>query len=152
MIIDKIENIKKYKGLSENLDRAIESIVKKEYLQGKPGKNIIYDNEVFFNYDIVNTREEKDSFYEIHKKYIDIQIPINSDENYGFSFSVDGMEVKEAYNVEKDYAFYNGKVENKVKLTSKDFIIFFQEEPHMPLLMVDNKKKIQKVIYKIKIK
>ncbi|MFA6708285.1 MAG: YhcH/YjgK/YiaL family protein [Fusobacterium sp.] len=151
MITDKIENIVKYKGLNENLDRAIESIMKKEYLQGKPGKNII-DDEVFFNYDIGNTREEKDSFYEIHKKYIDIQIPINSDENYGFSFSVDKMEIKEVYNVEKDYAFYNGKVENKVRLTTKDFIIFFQEEPHMPLLTVDNKKEIQKVIYKIKIK
>lgn len=151
MITDKIENIWKYKGLNKNLDRAIESIMKKEYLQGKPGKNII-DEDIFFNYDIGNTREEKDSFYEIHKKYIDIQIPINSDENYGFSFSIDKMKIREVYNVEKDYAFYNGKAENKVRLTTKDFIIFFQEEPHMPLLMVDNKKEIQKVIYKIKIK
>lgn len=152
MIIGKLKDIEQYKGLSENLDRAIESIKNKEYLCGNPGKNIIYKDEVFFNHRIVNTREEKDSFYEIHKKYIDIQIPIDNDENYAFSFSIDGMDMKEMYNDEKDYAFYNGDIKNKVRLTSEDFIIFFTEEPHMPLLMVDVKKKIQKVIYKIKIK
>ncbi|MDP0494030.1 MAG: YhcH/YjgK/YiaL family protein [Fusobacterium sp. JB021] len=152
MIIGKLKEIERYKGLNKNLDKAIASIENKEYLKGKLGKNLIDGEEVFFNYDIVTTKEEKESVYEIHKKYMDIQIPIDNDENYSFSFSVENLKILENYNEEKDYAFYNGKIENKIKLTPEDFIIFFPEEPHMPLLMVENKKEIKKAIYKIKIK
>ncbi|MFK4785724.1 YhcH/YjgK/YiaL family protein [Fusobacterium sp. MFO224] len=152
MIIGKLIEIEKYKGLNENLDRAIESIKNREYLNGTLGKNIIDGEEVFFNYDIAQTKEESESMYEIHKKYMDIQISIDNNENYAFSLCTKEMEIEENYNEQKDYAFYRGKVENKVKLTPEDFIIFFPEEPHMPLLMVENKKKIKKAIYKIKIK
>lgn len=150
MIIGKLKEIEKYKGISKNLDLAIESIEKREYLKGNLGRNEILNEEVFFVCDKVSTREEKNCLFETHKKYIDIQIPIDSEENYGVDLSVDEMELKEAYNEEKDYSFYLGEIKNKIKLTPLDFILFLPGEPHIPLLMTDRKKEIKKVIYKIK--
>jgi beta-galactosidase beta subunit len=47
MIAGKIKNINMYKGISKNLDKAIDSIIKGEFLGKEPGKYKIDEENVF---------------------------------------------------------------------------------------------------------
>ena len=48
MIYAELKNIKTYKGISKNLDKAIDFIVGKKYLNANFGKNIIKKCKVSF--------------------------------------------------------------------------------------------------------
>ena len=75
MIYDELKNIKTYKGINKNLDKAIDFIVEKKYLNADFGKNIVDDDKIYFDYpETVSTRENIDLELEYHKKYIDINI------------------------------------------------------------------------------
>ena len=47
MIYAELKNIKTYKGISKNLDKAIDFIVGKKYLNANFGKNIIDGDAVY---------------------------------------------------------------------------------------------------------
>ena len=61
MIYDELKNIKTYKGINKNLDKAIDFIVEKKYLDADFGKNIVDDDKIYFDYpETVSTRENID--------------------------------------------------------------------------------------------
>ena len=81
MIYDELKNIKTYKGINKNLDKAIDFIVEKKYLNADFGKNIVDDDKIYFDYpETVSTRENIDLELEYHKKYIDIHIVLEDEE------------------------------------------------------------------------
>ena len=151
MIYGEIKDLNQYKGISKNLDKAIEYILNEEYKKGIPGKNIIDGDNLYFNYpDCAITKEVKEGFLEGHKKYIDIHIVISGEENLGYTPRSE-VKVKKEYDSEKDYDHLDGEIEVIYKMTKDRFILFFPLEPHMPCLKVGEKKKIKKAVYKIKI-
>ena len=86
MIYDELKNIKTYKGINKNLDKAIDFIVEKKYLNADFGKNIVDDDKIYFDYpETVSTRENIDLELEYHKKYIDIHIVLEEEEIIGYA-------------------------------------------------------------------
>ena len=58
------------------------------------------------------------------------------------------------YNKEKDVEFLKPKINdntNYVNVKAGDFVIFYPNDVHAPMLAVDTKEEIKKVIIKIKI-
>ena len=150
MIYDELKNIKTYKGINKNLDKAIDFIVKKKYLNADFGKNIVDDDKIYFDYpETVSTRENIDLELEYHKKYIDIHIVLEEEEIIGYAPFEDCIETQK-YNIEKDIAFMKGKNQAEFMLNGTNFLIVFPNEPHLPLLSVEKIKKIKKVVFKIK--
>ena len=150
MIYDELKNIKTYKGINKNLDKAIDFIVEKKYLNADFGKNIVDDDKIFFDYpEKVSTRENIDLELEYHKKYIDIHIVLEEEEIIGYAPFEDCIETQK-YNIEKDIAFMKGKNQAEFILNGKNFLIVFPNEPHLPLLSVGKVKEIKKVVFKIK--
>ena len=151
MIYGELKDIKNYKGLNKNLDKAIDFIVDKKYLNANFGKNLIEGNSIYFDYpEKVMTRENKDIESEYHKKYADIHIVLEGEEIIGYTSFEDCVETK-AYNSEKDIAFVKGENQAEVLLNGKNFALFFPEEVHLPLLKVGEIKEIKKVVFKIEI-
>ena len=151
MIYDELKNIKTYKGINKNLDKAIDFIAEKKYLNTNFGKNIVDADKIYFDYpEKVSTRENIDLELEYHKKYIDIHIVLKEEEIIGYTPFEDCIETQK-YNIEKDIAFMKGKIQAELILNGKNFLIVFPNEPHLPLLKVDNVKEIKKVVFKIQI-
>lgn len=149
MIYGEIKDLNQYKGISENLDRAIEYILKGEYKKGIPGKNVIDGDNLYFNYPSCTiTKEIKDGFFEGHKKYIDIHIVISGEENLGYTPHSE-VTVKQEYDSEGDCELYDGELKNVFHVSADRFIMFFPDEPHMVLLKVGEVKEITKVIFKV---
>ena len=151
MIYDELKNIKTYKGINKNLDKAIDFIVEKKYLDADFGKNIVDDDKIYFDYpETVSTRENIDLELEYHKKYIDIHIVLEGEEIIVYTPFEDCIETK-SYNVEEDYGLVKGKAQAELILNGKNFLLFFPEEPHLALLKIDTPKEIKKVIFKVEI-
>lgn len=106
MIVGKIKNINMYKGISKNLDKAIDSIAKREFLEKKVGKYEIDGEKVFFNVQEFTTKSIEEAFFETHKKYTDIQIVIDGTENYGVLLSDENLEILNLFDVEKDFGTF----------------------------------------------
>ena len=64
MIVGKIKDIEMYKGLSKNLDTAIDSIKRGDYKNGTLGRNEIDGDKVFFNFqELESTKDFEEGKY-----------------------------------------------------------------------------------------
>ncbi|MBC2855689.1 MAG: YhcH/YjgK/YiaL family protein [Cetobacterium sp.] len=149
MIFGKMNELKFYKGMSSSLDKAIEVIESGEYLNGKVGKNEIDGDNLFFNIQEIDTKLEKDCFFETHKKYADIHVLIEGNESIGYSLEEE-LEADLPYDSEKDFAALKGEPKQIFEMKNDRFIIFFPDEPHMPIMATEKPEKIKKAIFKIK--
>ncbi|WP_373078722.1 YhcH/YjgK/YiaL family protein [Fusobacterium varium] len=151
MIFDTLENLKNYKGISVNFDKAVESIMAGDYLNAFEGRHDVDGDNVYFNVqEDLLTREVSETCFESHQKYIDIQLIVDGEEKFGYS-ARKVLKERNNYDSEKDYDHLDGEIEVIYKMTKDRFILFFPLEPHMPCLKVGEKKKIKKAVYKIKI-
>lgn len=150
MIVGKIRDIGMYKGISKNLDTAIDSILKEEYKTAPIGKTVIDGDNVFFSSQAIeSTKDYEESLFETHKKYIDIQMVTEGSEGFGVLLSDEGLEVNKPFNYETDFGTFKKYPETIFNLVPGEFIIFFTDEPHMPCLKVGEKNSIKKVVYKV---
>ena len=151
MIYAELKDIKSYKGISENLDKAIDFIVDKKYLNASFGKNVVDVDKIYFNHpEKPMTRENTGLDLEYHKKYIDIHIVLEGEEAIIYSPFEECVETK-SYDMEDDYALMKGKTQVEFLMNAKNFLILFPTEPHLALLKVGEPKEIKKVVFKIEI-
>lgn len=135
MIIDSIENIHKYDNLHPNF-RSLFNILEALNLDYLEVGHIELDgNYVFINIDDAEGRSCEKSPLEVHQRYIDIHIPIGSDEIIGYSDLSDVSLPKSAFNEECDVQFFADKPSHYTILRAKkDFAICFPEDAHAPAI------------------
>ena len=151
MIYAELKDIKSYKGISKNLDKAIDFIAEKKYLNASFGKNIVDGDKIYFNHpEKPVTRENTGLELEYHKRYADIHIVLEGEEAIAYSPFDTCVETK-SYSNEEDYALMKGKTQTELIMNTKNFLIFFPEEPHLALLKVREAKEIKKVVFKIEL-
>lgn len=151
MIYAELKDINSYKGISKNLDKAIDFIAEKKYLNANFGKNVVDGDKIYFNHpEKPMTRENTDLELEYHKKYIDIHIVLEGEEAIIYSPFEECVETK-SYNMEDDYALVKGKTQAELLMNTENFLILFPKEPHLALLKVKEPKEIKKVIFKVEI-
>ena len=80
MIYDEIKNIERYRGISKNLDTAIDFLEKTDLNSLPLGKTEILGDKVFANVMEAQAKAENELSFEIHKKYMDIQVDIEGTE------------------------------------------------------------------------
>ena len=150
MIYGEIKELNTYRGISKAFDKAIDYILSGEYKNGKIGKNVVDGDVVYFNCpDSPKTKEVKDGFFEAHKKYIDIHIVFEGDENIGY-FPASKAKVAKEYDAQGDCVILDGEAETFIHLKEGRFLALFPEEPHMALIKYGEKPAtIKKVIFKI---
>ena len=80
MIYDMLANVQKYRGISKNLDTAIDFLVKTDLSALPLGRTEIDGDNVFANVMEAQAKPVEELHFEIHKKYMDIQIDIEGTE------------------------------------------------------------------------
>ena len=149
MILDSIENLSLYRGLSVNIFKAIDYILNNNLNDLSVGKHQILNDDIFV---IINEYETKDEFdcpTETHKKYIDIQIMLQGEEKIGFAF-LKKQEVTEQYNKDKDYTFYSTQLDYQY-LRKGHFVIFLPTDLHCPSIKIDKPIKVKKAVVKVRV-
>ena len=150
MIFDNLNNMEQYYKLNENFKIGFEFLLNNDLKSLKDGKYQIKGDEVFANIQSLTTKEKSQKKWEAHKKYIDIQYVISGKECMGYGIYED-FKTSEKYNEIKDVEFLEGEKYNYINVEENEFVIFYPNDVHAPMLCVENPEQIKKVIVKIAI-
>ncbi|MDB1924264.1 YhcH/YjgK/YiaL family protein [Clostridium tertium] len=147
MIVGKLKDLKRYKGLNQNLDKAIDYICSANLYDLNLGKNYIDNENIFINRFNYIGQKEFDCFFEGHKNYLDIHIILNGKEKLGYS-DISELNQVSKYDLENDFIKFEGPIKNYIDLKAGDFVITFPEDIHMPKISI-NDETIEKIVCKV---
>lgn len=148
MIIDYLENLRSYSGISSNMDKAIEFILNTDLEKLQVGRNEVCGDDIFANVMEAQPRTKEEAPIEIHCKYIDIQIPLTGDEVMGYTPKAQLPDAE--YNADSDAALYpvGMLAAEYFNVKRSMFTVFFPQDGHAPAV---TPVKLRKVIVKVAI-
>lgn len=147
MVVDTLDNLEKYVSLNPLFPEVVKFIKENDLSKLEEGKHYIKDKDLFVNITTAHGKKEKDAAFETHNDMLDIQIPLNNKESYGYMPRTDLPE--EPYNAEKDITKYNGiKAQTMVNCKPGEFVIFWPQDGHQPCV---GEGDIRKAIFKVKV-
>lgn len=147
MILDNIENFDRYTSLHPDFAK-IAQLIKDIDFASKPAGRLTFEGESYYiNIDEAQLRPANIAYPEVHDAYIDIQIPLSRSEVMGWLPRSECKNLREA-NPAKDYSFYNELPEVQFEVKPGQFVIFFPEDAHSPII---GEGKTKKAIIKVKV-
>ncbi len=149
MIIDTIQNASKYFSVHPLFAKAFEYINTTDLANAPDGKSDITEGlkAIFSNKTGVSAAASVAKF-ECHNHHIDIQLCINGTETIGWKPREKCKVENGGYNPEKDVQLYNEQPDMYFQLTNGQFVIFFPEDVHAPMI---GEADIKKLVIKVKL-
>ena len=97
------------------------------------------------------TKNEEDTKFEAHRKYIDIQHVIAGAEQMSITPLADKKEELVAYDPAKDVEFMTVNNTASFEATPDKFFIFFPSDIHRPSVKIGENKIVRKIVVKVRI-
>ena len=142
MILDTIENIDRYKGL-ELLKKFKDSM----YQKGK----FSMDEEAIFGIGLeYDTKESSEGLWEAHKKYLDVHLILEGEEEIHVSDIVNSKPTMD-FDYENDYQLFDATMEQVVALKKGDILALYPNELHKTGVKVTETVSVKKVVFKIEL-
>lgn len=150
MIIDHLKNAARYENLHPHFAKAFEYINSQDLVSLEAGKfEIDGDNLRAIVSDKQGmTAAESIAKFECHNKHIDIQVCIRGKEQMGWKSRENCTLQKGEYNEDKDVVFYNDAPGTYFGLTDGQFVIFYPEDVHAPMI---SDGMVKKMVVKVKL-
>lgn len=146
MIVDTLENLEKYVSLNPLFAEVVKFLKENDLNELEDGKHSIVGNDLFVNITTAHGKTVDEAVFETHKNMIDIQIPLDNEETYGYLPLAKLPDAE--YNAEKDLTKYPGAVASAyVTCLPGEFTIFAPQDGHQPCIGTGD---IHKAIFKIK--
>lgn len=146
MIIDTLDNLAKYENVNPLFKDVVAFIRDNDLNALEPGKHLIKGKDLFVNITTAKGRTPDAAVLETHINMIDIQIPLDTPETFGYTPLCNLPE--EEYNAEKDITKYEGMAESFIECQPGMFAIFFPQDGHAPCISMA--PEIKKAIFKVK--
>jgi YhcH/YjgK/YiaL family protein len=147
MINDTLDNAATYFNLSPAIATALKFLQRPDLASLSLGKHVVND-QIFALVQEYQTRKPEETFWETHRKYIDVQFIQSGIEALGWS-PVQKMKLKREYDPEKELIAWEGKEQLMIPLPAGSFVIFFPHDAHMGGLIVDQPKPVRKIVLKV---
>jgi len=145
MIHAKLKDAASYRGIHPMLDRALE-LLYDEYLDSVPYETRYIEGEALyvtrFDYETIAL---EDSFFEAHRRYLDIHIMVSGEERVDISHP-DGLSLFEH---KDDFYAYRGEAEQSLTLKQGDFLVVFPGDAHRIKVSIGDAKPVSKVVFKL---
>ncbi len=147
MVIDTLDNLAKYEGLNPLFKDVVDFLKKNDLNSLEAGKHQIKGSDLFVNITTAKGRTPDEAVLETHVKMIDIQIPLDGEETFGYTPLCRLPETP--YNAEKDITKYEGMAESFIDCQPGMFAMFFPQDGHAPCISMS--PEIKKAIFKVKV-
>ena len=148
MIIDTIDNLKMYVGINPLFADVVKFLEENDLAALEPGKHEIKGKDLFVNITTAKGKAPDEAVLETHVNMIDIQIPLDGPETFGYTPLCRLPDVP--YNAEKDITKYPDLMaESFIDCQPGMFAIFFPQDGHAPCISMA--PEIKKAIFKVKV-
>ena len=149
MIIDTLNNAKKYSGLQPLFSKAFDFIQQNDIAQLADGVIEIAEGlKVIVNTANGKSAEVSLAKFECHDQNIDIQVCVKGLETIAWKPREKCVKPNGEYNPEKDVRFFSDAPDMFFQLTDDQFAIFYPEDVHAPMI---GDGEIKKLVFKVKI-
>jgi len=150
MILDTLKNSARYCGMNPAFKEAF-AFLERAVRENLPdGRYELDGDKLYAMVQAYETKNEADTKWEAHKKYIDIQFMISGTEIIGWD-SIDNLPADQVYNEEYDCYVYQAPSATALILESGTFAVFYPEDLHKPGQAYPAPAPIKKVVVKIKL-
>ena len=149
MIYAKNSDALSYRGIHPNLDLALEHI-QPEFLGRVGGQRVeLRGSDVYATRFTYETVPDEESFFEAHKKYLDIHIMVEGSEGVEIA---PPAELAEFDRVEaNDFYAYRGLAHHKLTLSPGEFLVVFPNDAHRIKMCLEQPETVSKVVFKVRI-
>lgn len=147
MVVDKLENLKKYASLNPLFPKAIEFLTSTDLNSLEQGKIELEGSDLVVNITQAAPKAKEEAKLETHNKFIDIQIPLSGTESMGYTPGTDCMPADAPYNADNDITFFEGLAMDYITVKPGMFAIFFPQDGHAPAITPNG---VKKIIVKVK--
>jgi YhcH/YjgK/YiaL family protein len=142
-----MDKLGKYQGINPLFADVVEFLKKNDLNVMEDGKYPIKGKDLFLNLTTAKGKAPDEAEVETHVKMIDIQMPLDGPETYGYTPLCNLPE--EEYNAEKDVTMYPGLMaESFIDCQPGMFAIFCPQDGHAPCITMA--PEIRKAIFKVK--
>ena len=149
MIYAKHKDAPAFRGIHPNLDLALAHITPEFLASVGPERVELKGGDVYATRFTYETVPEDESFFEAHRKYLDIHIMTAGSEGV----EIAPPEVLSEFDrVEaNDFYAYRGQGDYKLTLTPGNFLVVFPGDAHRIKMRLNEPETVSKVVFKIKI-
>lgn len=145
-----MRNTADYSFLPESVQKAIQFAKSLDLKNMEKGMHELEGQDLFVNIIEYETKDSEDRFWEGHKDYLDMHVPIEGEECIEVSF-IDNMNVT-GYEKENDFVQAQGPAQIKVFPKNQEALILYPQDIHKTAVKTNgNSEKVKKAVFKIKI-
>ncbi len=148
MIFDAVIHAQKYRGISPQLDIALELMQQADFFHAPPGREEVRDGVYYIVMDC-NLVPQAEAVWERHENYIDIQWVLNGQERIDVS-PIGHVAQWKAYDPARDAAFSSDPAKGTpLDMNQSMFAIFFPQDAHRCCIATTDAASVRKVVIKI---
>lgn len=149
MIIADIKDRERYFALHEKIELLWEYVLSHDLAHAPAGRIAIDGERVFINVDDSEMQPAEERPLEVHRRYIDVQIPLTASETVGWKpLAALTTAATKPFDAARDIAFYRERAQAYLPVHPGQFYIMFPEDAHAPII---GNGKIRKAIGKLMI-
>ena len=152
MISDSFKNLKLYQSIVPYSKDLFKYFDNSDFFSLGVGGHQIVKDTLFVIVEEYQTKSESEKKWESHRKFIDIHIILEGEENVGYS-PISLLKPLGVYDQEADAILYQNSSDecSRLFLPEKNFCIFYPEDAHKPGLYVLKEQKVKKAVIKVSI-
>lgn len=135
MILASINDRWRYYCLHPKMRMLWDFVMSNDFSSMPPSHVCIDGDSLFVNLDESRLRPRMERLLEVHRRYVDVQIPLTAGETIGWR-SLSGIKAAslQPYDAARDIAFYDVEPQSFVDVSPGQFCVFFPDDAHAPLI------------------
>jgi len=146
MIIAKLSDHKRYEAMHPLLKDLFDYLTVNDLTSAPAGRITIKGDELFINVNDSTLQKREEQKLEVHRKYLDVHIPLSCAEDFGWRHISTLGESDAPFDEENDFALYTAESQNWFTLRPGEFCIVYPEDAHAPIV---GEGQIRKLVAKI---
>jgi YhcH/YjgK/YiaL family protein len=145
MICAKLSDVQSYRGIHPNLDLALDHLTP-EFLAalGDTRQDLLGDQVYATRFDY-DTLPLEDTFFEAHRRYLDIHLMLQGSERVDIAHPDDLT----LFQQEGDFYAYRGTAAQTLVLKPGEFLVVFPGDAHRIKIQADGPATVSKAVFKI---
>jgi biofilm protein TabA len=148
MILDRLANADLYAPLHPGFAAAFRFLRETDLAAWPDGEHELDGRRLYVSVTNVQGRGRSAAKVEAHRRYIDIHFVVRGCEEIGLKPAADCQDVELEYDSARDLTLFRDRPESWMRLPAGSFAIFYPDDGHAPLAMVEA---IRKAVVKVQV-